>query len=331
MCTTFFLENEERRMVGRNYDIFYDNGCLFTNLRGLKKTAFIQPPEKPLTWTSQYGSLTFSQVGKEFPVGGINEKGLVVEQNTLPETKYPVVDDRPAINELQWIQYMLDTCSSVEEVLKASNHIRVSQNSSHIHYFVCDPSGDVAILEYLDGKLLVFTKERLPIPVLANSIYTESLEYLDQYTFHEDEYKANSLERFSRASKMVKSINNQPSTTVEDAFQVLEAAKRQDTIWSIVYDLSNMEIHFSTHRKQGRYRISLRSLDFSCQYTAKVANIHSFGDGAFVDYQFEINRELVQSFFTNETLTEIFQWKISQEMINFFASYPDQFTTKAES
>jgi hypothetical protein len=318
-------------MVGRNFDIFYDNGCLFTHPRDLKKTALIMPPEEPLQWVSQYGSLTFSQVGKEFPVGGINEKGLVVEQNTLLETKYPAVDDRPAVNELQWIQYMLDTCCTVEEVMEAAKHIRISQNASSLHYFVCDPSGKAAILEYINGNLVTYSGDQLPLPVLANSTYLESLEYLNHPTHHQDEYKADSLERFSRASHLVQSIDGKPAATIDDAFQVLTAAKRQDTVWSIVYDLSNMEIHFSTHRQQGKFRISLRSFHFSHQHPAKVANIHSFEhhqtEKQFVDYHLEINRELVQSFFTNETFTKIFQWEMNQEMIDFFASYPDRFTT----
>ncbi|MFC7442225.1 linear amide C-N hydrolase [Laceyella putida] len=162
MCTTFFLRNGEQRIVGKNLDIFYDDGCLFTNSRGLKKTALIMPPEQPLTWVSQYGSLTFSQTGKEFPVGGMNEKGLVVEQMTLPETQYPEVDDRPAVKELQWIQYMLDTCCSAQEVLESAKLIRISQSTSHLHYLVCDPSGN-AILEHADGKLATYSGDEITV------------------------------------------------------------------------------------------------------------------------------------------------------------------------
>lgn len=44
MCTTICLRNAEKRIVGKNYDIFYDVGYLFTNQRSIAKTALIQPP-----------------------------------------------------------------------------------------------------------------------------------------------------------------------------------------------------------------------------------------------------------------------------------------------
>lgn len=36
----------------------------------------------------------------------MNEAGLVVEQTTLWSTLYPGADERPAVNELQWIRYL---------------------------------------------------------------------------------------------------------------------------------------------------------------------------------------------------------------------------------
>ncbi len=43
-------------------------------------------------WTAVYGSISFNQYGKEFPTGGMNEKGLVVELMWLDETKFPAQD-----------------------------------------------------------------------------------------------------------------------------------------------------------------------------------------------------------------------------------------------
>lgn len=78
-CTTFVLKNSNNLVFGRNLDWFSDNGIVVINKLNIKKTALVFPPEKPVTWTSRYGSITFNQFGKEFPFGGINEKGLVVE------------------------------------------------------------------------------------------------------------------------------------------------------------------------------------------------------------------------------------------------------------
>lgn len=82
--------------------------------------------------------MTVSQVAKEMPNGGINEAGLVVEQTTLWTSVYPEALERPAIGELQWIQLMLDTCTSVNEVIGAAGQVRIINPMSRLHYLVCD-------------------------------------------------------------------------------------------------------------------------------------------------------------------------------------------------
>jgi penicillin V acylase-like amidase (Ntn superfamily) len=66
-------------LIGKSFDSIVKAGMIFTNKRGQIKSAAVFPPERPLEWVSLYGSVTFSQCGKEFPVSGINERGLVAE------------------------------------------------------------------------------------------------------------------------------------------------------------------------------------------------------------------------------------------------------------
>jgi choloylglycine hydrolase len=95
-CTTFFLFDGQNAVFGRNYDWVTADGLLISNKRGLRKTSVVQPPNQPATWKSRYGSLTFNQYGREFPTGGMNEAGLVVELMWLDGTRYPL-DSRPAV------------------------------------------------------------------------------------------------------------------------------------------------------------------------------------------------------------------------------------------
>ena len=78
-CTTFFIQRNGQMVFGRNYDWITGNGMICTNHRGLYKTSFPNSDGKTISWQSLYGSITFNQYGKEFPTGGMNEKGLVVE------------------------------------------------------------------------------------------------------------------------------------------------------------------------------------------------------------------------------------------------------------
>ncbi|MCW3110901.1 MAG: linear amide hydrolase, partial [Segetibacter sp.] len=88
---------------GKNYDWMTGTGSVNTNLRGLAKSSLPLEGGNILKWTSKYGSTTFNQYGKEFPNGGMNEKGVVVELMWLTESKYPTQDNRSALSVLQWI------------------------------------------------------------------------------------------------------------------------------------------------------------------------------------------------------------------------------------
>ena len=111
-CTTFCLDQGEQLVVGKNFDHQSGEGLVIVNKRGVSKTAMANREEtgvsQPVSWTSQYGSITFTHLAREFPFGGINEAGLVVEIMLLTDTKYPSPDSRPYIDSLQWVQYQLD-------------------------------------------------------------------------------------------------------------------------------------------------------------------------------------------------------------------------------
>src|SRR4030095_11910119 len=99
-CTTFFINKNGQLVFGRNYDWLSDVSLVCKKDAGPPKTNFSYPNAGSITWVSKYGSLTFNQYGKEFPTGGMNEKGLVVELMWLDGTKYPAADQRPSVNTL---------------------------------------------------------------------------------------------------------------------------------------------------------------------------------------------------------------------------------------
>src|SRR5678815_1447789 len=111
-CTTFCLTAGDQQIFGRNYDFEIGNGLVLTNRRGAEKVGHEDPRAR---WVSRYGSLTFNQFGRDFPMGGMNEAGLVVELMWLDGTRYPQPDERPALGVLEWIEFQLDTARSVDE------------------------------------------------------------------------------------------------------------------------------------------------------------------------------------------------------------------------
>lgn len=282
-CTTFVLQGDGRVYFGRNLDSDWENGLVIVNQRNVRKTSIVQPGNPSAQWTSKYGSVTFNQFGQEMPYGGMNEAGLVVENMWLDETKYPAPDSRPAINLLQWIQYQLDNCRTVAEVIATDSKIRLEAPpvSARIHYLICDATGDCASLECLNGKLVCHRGQDLPYHALANDTYADSLAHAKAHpetvTVPALPGNRTSDNRFSFAADRVAKFH--PSTPAEEvtyAFDTLDQVCQGDyTVWRIVYDVSGRQIHFRTHQNPQERTINLKVLDFSCSHPALFTDIES--------------------------------------------------------
>jgi penicillin V acylase-like amidase (Ntn superfamily) len=337
-CSTFQLQHGKQLVVGKNFDFHTDIGMVIINKRNVAKTALLSSPEKPAQWVSKYGSITFNQVGREFPFSGINEAGLIVEIMWLEESKYPDPDERPAIGELQWIQYQLDNSSSVDEVIKSDAVIRISQ-SSPVHFFVGDSRGKSATIEFIDGKLVFHTADNLPVKVLTNHTYQKSLQYLKTHKGFAGQEKLSftrsSLDRFATAAKKIKDYRSQrqPSTPiVEYAFDILSAVSQgKVTVWSIVYDVTHSRIYFKTVRENEIKIIRLQDVDFTCGPPIKVLDMNTDLKGnvtkQFVDYTTEMNRKMVFSVFNNYKANN-FMEGISDSALEVLARFPETLMCK---
>jgi choloylglycine hydrolase len=270
-CTTFFISKDGKLAFGRNYDWATDAGFVTKNDRGLLKTSFKNPEGGTINWVSRYGSITFNQYGKEFPTGGMNEKGLVVELMWLEGSQYPKADDRPTLNVLQWIQYQLDNFATIDEVIESDKLLRIGGENPPLHYLVADASGKAATIEFLEGKMVVHKGNDLPIPVLTNTDYATSTQAVKSAGVLEGKasinFKDNSLQRFAKACSMVKEFKqaNSKQSLVDFSFDVLKnVAQPGWTKWSIVYDVSNKTIYFKTARFSSVKSVAFTDFDFKC-------------------------------------------------------------------
>lgn len=282
-CTTFCISKNGQLVFGRNYDWITAAGIVHTNQRGLLKTSMRSGDAATISWVSKYGSVTFNQYGKEFPTGGMNEKGLVVELMWLDGTRYPEADQRPAVGVLQWIQYQLDNAATTAELIASDGKLRISKRATPLHYLVADAGGNVATIEFLDGKMIVHKDKDLPFPVLTNDTYASSAK-IAKAVLHGGATAptGNSLERFVQACSMVKKFRetdiNMPVT--DYAFSILDkVAQGIYTKWSIVYDISNRKIHFKTEAHTNIKSFGFTAFDFACAKPAKMFNMNQQAAG----------------------------------------------------
>lgn len=303
-CTTFCLSDGENLVFGRNYDWHLDVGLVIVNKRNIAKRALLlDPADEPAEWISKYGSVTFNQYGRELPCGGMNEAGLVLETMWLTGTAYPARDARPAV--MAWVQYQLDTCATIEDVIASDKKIRVTTiTPMPVHFLGCDRDGNVATFEFLGGKLVCHNGETLPTPVLANDTYGKSLEHLKQHVGFGGSKKIPygsraSLDRFVCAADRVREYPAfSAGSIVQYAFDILTSVKQGDsTKWMIVYDPRKMKIHYRTVSCRQTRTVDLSGCDFDTRTPVQVISINTVHTGLLnphlYHYDTDLNRWLV--------------------------------------
>ncbi|MFC0773212.1 linear amide C-N hydrolase [Terrimonas alba] len=326
-CSTFFINYNGKMVFGRNYDWMSDSGMVCTNLRGLSKTSVPTNNGKTISWISKYGSITFNQYGKEFPTGGMNETGLVVELMWLDGTVYPKPDERPAIGVLQWIQYQLDNHSTIEEVIASDKQVRIAAGDVPLHYLIADANGHTASIEFLNGKMEVHTGQSMPQPALTNDTYSTSLS-----SYSSGAAKGNnSLERFSTVCTMIQDYKVKPGNTsiIDYSFTILNKVAQGDyTKWSIVYDISNKSVFFKTQQFQQLRSFSFADFDFSCNTNPKMLDMNRPEKGAIHSLFTNFSNDKNRLVFENTLQQSSSQIVLTKEQSEAVLTYPATISCK---
>ena len=277
-CTSFCLDNGDYCIFGANQDNPSDACMVTVKRRQVLKTAW-----EPSTtgeyahWISRYGSVTFDYAGFQMAWAGMNEVGLMMSTMALMKTRNPAPDPRPPLQSPLWMQYLLDSYSTVQEVIASDAQVRIKDDADH--FLVCDRTGDCAVIEFLDGEMVYHTGESLPVAALTNSTYQDSVK-----AWKEARLTNESLRRFAIAADSVTGFEpTSAESAVKAAFDTLADVARHDNAWRIVFDPANLRVHFRTNRNPQIRTVDLARLDFSCDAPILVQDIHADLSGDISD------------------------------------------------
>lgn len=319
-CSTFATRGAHGFVVGRNMDNELPvAGLVLVNKRGVRKAlmpwATLAPAPSnaaPREWNSRYGSVTLTAIGRDFPDGGMNEMGLVVEEMSLGATAFPSVARGSAMSQSQWIQYQLDTFASVREVLEHLDAVAMS--GWGWHFLISDASGDCVALEFLEGQAITGRDARISGCVLTNDSVSDSREHLSRFKgFGGSELipdSRDSLSRFVRAAgSLAEKESHEFADDVAFGFQVLESIDQgAHTQRSVVHEVTSRRFHFRTLEHRAIKFVDLNKLDFSAATPTLMIDIETplTGDitGKLVPYTAAENRRVVESFLRLVHLTE---------------------------
>lgn len=271
-CSTFKLQKANSLIYGHylNSPGIKVPGMVFINKRGIFKTGrtwseIITKEQKnpsSLCWISKYGSVTFNIFGRDLPDGGINEEGLFIWEMS-EKADYPKNENLPKLNQMSWMQYILDNYSTMEEAVLCASEIEI--DGWEWHFFVGDAKGNTAVIEFIGQKAVIYKGENMPIPGLFNTLYSRDLELMKYYKGFGGQYDPDlndsNVPRIVKTAKMIRDYKL-TQNAVDYSFKMLEYLNNTAD-WSIVFDAGKRNIFFRTNLNREIKSFSIDDIDFS--------------------------------------------------------------------
>lgn len=286
-CTRLFWNNNgQAKIVARTMDLFIsDEPQIWVNPRGTSHRSHVD--KHGLSWTSLYGNVSISAFHmKDLTTDGLNEHGLAVHALALRSTQYEQRDRRPGVHFGEWLQYLLDTCKTVEEALNVHSHFQVVPYEVKglvwpLHLMIEDATGDSAIVEFIEGQMKVYHGPQYQVAT-NDPPYDKQIKNLENYEkfggvdpLPSDTYSAS---RFVLASTFLKELQ-EPNNIheaiahihkiMERVFQknnganVMGDVLKTSTLWTVISDLTNRSLHFFPIDHPQSANIHLSELNFS--------------------------------------------------------------------
>ncbi|NGM69319.1 linear amide C-N hydrolase [Natronolimnobius sp. AArcel1] len=299
MCTRLtYLGPDGRVLTARSMDWKEDIGTNIWALpRGLEREGNVGPAS--LTWTADYGSV----VATAYDIAttdGMNDAGLVANLLWLPESEYPDWDgETPAISISLWAQYMLDNFATVaeavdhvesEEFAVVTEQVPGEDRLAALHLSLSDATGDSAIMEYVDGELVIHHSREYQ--VMTNSPTFDKQRALVEYW---DDIGGTVMlpgtnrpaDRFARARFYVDSIPQTDDRRAATA-SVLSVIRNvsvpygistpdephiSSTRWRTVADHTDEIYYFESALMPNAFWVSLEELDLEAGADARVLRL----------------------------------------------------------
>jgi len=284
-CSNIFINHPNAHIEARTMDfgmnIAMDDTFGFI---GQKNTTDVvidaeKIPVKSLTsWTVKYGywgryAFHTPKVDDAMNTEGFSISGLYLDTYT----QYPVYnpqDKRPVLGVFDILNFLVSQAKNVQEAVALINSHQIVQSALEIrsgiflrntplHLVLRDKSGKSAVVEFVEGKTLVYTNAG---DVLTNSpTYPRQLEMIKQYKNLNVE-KDNSLtgmpggfdspERFARGHILTRCLPV-PSSTQEALYQAdftisslavpyfgkPGSGYRSNTVWKVLKDLDHAVVY----------------------------------------------------------------------------------------
>ena len=263
-CTrAVYLGPDNMVITGRTMDWKED---IMSNLylfpRGVKRVSYDKG--EVVNWTSKYGSI----VASAYDLGicdGMNEKGLVASLLFLPESIYTRPNDtRPVMGIGIWTQYVLDNFATVSEAVAELKKETFRIDAPHLpngaastlHMAITDETGNTAVLEYIDGNLIIH--EGKQYQVMTNSPrYDLQLAVRASFYVHAIPQTADPKIAVPSVLSIMRNVSVPFGISTPDKPHI------SSTRWRSVSDQKDRVYYFESTLTPNLFWIDLKKVDFS--------------------------------------------------------------------
>ena len=258
-CSAFLAHDSNGHiLLGRNYDIKHEMTALLMR-SAAQKDSIPSLSLADMGWFGyQKGDLNDGKhdnslciAAPYLPVEGMNEKGLAIcVLQLMGCTTHQDTGKKKSITTLA-IRNVLDKAGNVEEAIEIfrSRDMVSTREGFDYHFFLADPSGRSAVVEYKDDEMHVIDADRVTNFFLCDpngilQVGRERYDAIDGIL----RYREGRLEK-EEVLEVLKLVS-QPSGGTKG---------RSNTRWSAIYDLTDLSIDiYVDHQYQRPYHISMK-------------------------------------------------------------------------
>jgi penicillin V acylase-like amidase (Ntn superfamily) len=203
--------------------------------------------------------------------------------------------------------------------------------------------GNVAIIEFLKGQMVVYTNNDMPYMLLCNETYKKSMNDIKQYKGLGGD--KNVLDKVSilgenavaeamaiGCTKINGFYKNGSKNIIQDAFDIhyamrfpVDTPRYQicETQYATVFDITNLKLYFRTNLNPKIREINFKDFEDNCSAKAKLLDIQTSSEGivnkSFIDYSMQENSKCIYKFYEKES------YKMSKDELEFLSFYPELF------
>ncbi len=245
-CSLFAALGEgSERLVGRNFDWeFSPSLLLFTyppdgyasvSMVDIAYLGFAGDQAQGLTDLPLEHLLSLLDA-PAWPFDGLNSQGLAIGMAAVPDGELPPDPHKPTLDSLMVMREVLDHAADVGQALEIFDRYNIEMGGGPpLHYLLADASGKAALVEFYNGQMRVIPNQA-PYHLATNFLLSAT-----------GDKPAGQCWRYDAIQERLAA--NQGRLSSAAAIQLLSAVSQDNTQWSIVYNLTSLEVHVIAGRQ----------------------------------------------------------------------------------